>query len=191
MNKKIVVMGTIILIILSIFATFFYYKNVARESCGTPISINNITILYGGEPIEGQFYLFNTIDNWLSIEKIENSKFDDIYIFGDQIDEGVDTTLRIIKLDRNNDLNHNQIYDINYVINNDPNYERGKSEITKERILQDVRSYSIKEPEYFEIKDVFQTEVYNHHNIIVDLKTREIIKHTKTPDEELWNYCDM
>jgi len=190
MSKKPIIIGAVVLIVIvAIIGFYFFSTSEPSEKCGTPISDHNITLLYDGEPISGQYYWFNTIDNWLSVEKIEDSNFE-IYVLGDEIERGIDPNLKIVKLDRNDDLNHNEIFNLNYVTNNDPNYERGKSEITKERILQDVRSYSIGEPEYFEIKNVFSTEVYNHHNIVVDLKTGEIVSHNKFPDEELWMYCD-
>lgn len=191
MNKKLVFGVVAGLIVLAVLVFIFLPRHSIpnNSKCGTALSDNNITILYDGKPIDGQYYWFNTADNWADVQKVSNSQID-LQIPEEQSQSYTDLSIKIVKLDRNEDLIHDDEFNINWELNNDPNYERGKVIITQDRILRAVRSYSIGEPEYFEVSNVLNKTASVHHNIVIDLKTGKIVSSSEVSDNNLWMPCD-
>jgi hypothetical protein len=266
MAGKVLIISIVILFIVLVGVVLFSMNDNEDNGedddrgCGSALAYNQVTILFDGGPVEGQYYWFDTIDNWVNVQRIEDGKVEAVI---SEDDINLDTSLKIVKIfrlgkrgefgpaedeffgatrtdaygnvwtktdevvsvsidsegnefsnyawksdtvegstygnavidkmpggiDYDEYLSHDDEFDINWEINNDPNYERLKSEITKERILNAVSRYSAKEPEYYEIENVFNTEVFNLHEIVVVLKSGEIVSSSSMYDEDLWSPC--
>ncbi|MDO8563841.1 MAG: hypothetical protein Q7R87_02445 [Nanoarchaeota archaeon] len=195
MNKKMLI-GLVVLVLIVIFGAFLYNlhneKVIMRDNCGVALTQYNVQVLYDGKQIEGQYYWINAHDYWTDIEKIDSSGIS----FGIINDSSLkDTSIKIVKLDRNTDLTDNgggssDIYNLNYVLDNDSRYARGKTEITQARIMEAVRQYSIATPEYYEIKNVFTNEPFMVKNVTIDLKTGMVVNSNSVEDKNLWMPCE-
>jgi hypothetical protein len=186
-----IIIAVILVIVLGVYISYLHGRGRVDNQCGSALTEYNIQILYGGNFIEGQYYWVDTHDNWANVQKIDGSKI--TFIILNDSTELKDSSLKIVKLDRNTDLTAggpSDTFNINYDLNNDPRYARGKSEINQTRIMEAVRQYSISNPEYYEIKNFFTNEPFTMKNVTIDLKTGKVVSSNSVEDKSLWMPCE-